>query len=119
MKLRPSLLGCAFLLLLGPIAGAAAEPATAPSPTDSELAAILQVAPSPECDPAALPSPSFDATAKTHAPCGACSATACQGRDEGFICGIKNGQYQYCTPVGTCGGVPVTVRCSCGSGIAP
>lgn len=91
MKLRPMLLALAALYLMG--APASAGQTTADS-MNASLAAIFTAPASPDCADATLPSFEPAPTEKAGIPCGPCSDSICQGKQNGQICAVQ-GPYVY------------------------
>jgi hypothetical protein len=123
MKLRPTLLALASLVMMASLTSASppAQSSTPADPVGEQVAFMSPEQESSGCMAAQLAS--FDPKPTEQAssiPCGACSSSSCQGRPRGSICGYQGGQYYYCQPwLGELCPGTVTWECSCGTGPYP
>jgi hypothetical protein len=122
MKISSILAAFVLMLLIGAVAGAEDPPSVGKSnsPANTSLVQVSTTSPEflPNClvsssvlgPPVFSPAPTERATA----PCGPCSASACQGLNVGDVCAVRNYQLINCVMINWCGSGPGTGKfCDC------
>lgn len=111
MKLGSLFLALVCLTLMGSLASATPTPQQVAPPGDVSPLPPAQA--SPDCPTAELPFLAPAPSERSASPCGACSDTACQGKELFGFCAYRSGKVYTCYDFGqTCSGTTAP-KCTC------